>query len=159
MNLDSTIISAIIGFIGALAGIVITLVVTGHRENWRIKREKIERKQYALTKLKNLLTNGKTLYEQAGGLSFEIKYDPEDKSQYNLVLQFIENNAKVEQQLIEAGVPSDRKEVKEFLKNATYLKTQVIEGKTTDWLRSQFPTELDQYVDKELEMLSSGRRV
>jgi hypothetical protein len=90
------IISAIIGSTGALAAVVITLLVTGYRENRRIRREKIERKQLTLTKLKNLLTNGKTLYERAGGLSFEIKYDPEDKSQYNLVLQFIENNAKVE---------------------------------------------------------------
>lgn len=158
MNLDSVIVSAIIGLTGTLAGVVVTLLVTWIREDRRIKREKTEKKQYALTKLKNLLVNGKTLYEQAGGLSFEIEYDSEDKSQYNLVLMFIENNAKVAEQLIETGVPSDRKEVKDFLKNATYLKTQVIEGETTKWLRSQFPKELEEYVERELEKLSENNR-
>jgi hypothetical protein len=158
MNIDSTIVAAIIGVIGTLAGVVVTLLLTWYREDKRIKREKKEKKLYELTKLKNLLVNGKTLYEKAGGLSFEIEFDFEDKSQYNLILKFIENNAKIEQQLIEAGVPSDREEVMKFLENATYLKTDVIEGKTGDWWRSRFPDELAEYVERELEKLSANLR-
>jgi len=151
--MSTEIVSALIGLAGGIVGMLLGFFLSGIREARNRREEAIELRRRNLTKLKNLLQTGKTLFDQAGGQAFEIKYDPQDPIQKRSLMNLIEHNARISDQLIESELFPSESEVKAFHENATYLKTQVLEGSTADWIRAQFPEKLESMIDMEIERL------
>jgi len=153
--MSTEIVSALIGLAGGMVGVLLGFFLSGVREARNRRQEAIDLRRRNLSKLKNLLQTGKALFDQAGGQAFEIKYNPRDPIQKRSLMNLIEHNARISDQLIESELFPSQPEVKAFHENATYLKTQVMEGSTTDWIRAQFPEELESMVDVEIEMLAA----